>query len=936
MDANSVYAVVDIETTGTNVAEGNRTIQIGCVLVQNGRIINQFSSDVNPQMAIPPAIKNLTGISDAQVKKAPLFDDIAGTLYSLLTDTVFVAHNVNFDFPFLNAEFERVGYPALKIEAIDTVTLSQILLPSLSSFRLHDITQTLNINHVHPHSADDDALVTAELLIVLFKKLQTLPIVTLQRMVEIGAELPQNTAAVFEWALTGAKKQHSALPDDLMVTNSMALRRVRQLRPDHQTAASYPKTKKSKLKHYPKQFEWRADQAKMMNLIYRHYQPDQPENVPLIVEAPTGTGKTLGYMFPLAYLSQSTGRQAVIATDTVLLQNQLADQTVPLLQRMLPFEISVAVVKGNQHYIDVSRFVEALGTDSRSKQSQLIKLRLLVWLTETETGDLDELHFRNDPPFLDVVRHRGLNQLDETDAFYEVDFLRRLYQRLPDAMFVIVNHAFLVQRAQSLGRQLRQPFLVIDEAQHLADYAMRSQRQRFDFQEITNLTRHMNRRLDADNEHGLVKILTGEPYHSQLAMLATWTTEFDRQLTALSAYLINAYQEQLNGAKQQPFVEIALDNTVWQTFVASRSGLFEQLQILMDKLHAGLATLSEAFEKETDRWLVSERQSMTQLQTDFHKIEGSWSTLMTMQQQESSEQLMHWLTVSADRQHLILTASLISVKGFLTNRVYAAFKAPIFTGATLFSSNRSQYLYDELDLDRNKTKIRRMKSDFNFEQQAQLYVSTEAPEISDTPAYETYLAKALKQLMKASNRPTLVLFNSLSTVASVYERLTVEGPRINRVILAQGISGGKEKMIKRFMDEDNAVLLGAATFWEGIDLPQDKLQLLVITRLPFDAPEQLEVKARYNQLKAAGKSPFYNLALPKATLRLRQGVGRLIRTSDDYGVVVVLDSRLATHQYGQTMLKTLPTSLPVKKAGLTEIVKGTQNFFKIHRSSAQD
>ncbi|WP_054758481.1 exonuclease domain-containing protein [Secundilactobacillus collinoides] len=225
MDTNTIYAIVDIETTGTSVADGNRIIQFGCVLVQNGRIINKFATDVNPQQQIPEPIKALTGISDEQVKHAPLFDDVAGTIYSLLTGTVFVAHNVNFDFPFVNAELERVGYPTLPIEAIDTVTLSQILLPTVDSYRLHDLSSYLSIRHDHPHSADDDALVTAKLLIVLLKQLTALPIVTLQQMVAVGAELPQQTAELFDWALHETRKRHEALPDDLMVSNGIALRK---------------------------------------------------------------------------------------------------------------------------------------------------------------------------------------------------------------------------------------------------------------------------------------------------------------------------------------------------------------------------------------------------------------------------------------------------------------------------------------------------------------------------------------------------------------------------------------------------------------------------------------------------------------------------------------------------------------------------------------
>ncbi len=199
-------------------------IQFGCVLVQNGKIINHFNTDVNPQTSIPQSIQALTGITEAQVKRAPLFDDVAGTIYSLLSDTVFVAHNVNFDFPFVNAELERVGYPKLDIQAIDTVTLSQILLPTVPSYRLHDLTQYLSIEHDHPHTANDDALVTGELLIVLFKRMLELPIVTLQQMVEEDADLPQ---ILVKFSNGDSQKfVKSAQFDNLYVSHGIALRKT--------------------------------------------------------------------------------------------------------------------------------------------------------------------------------------------------------------------------------------------------------------------------------------------------------------------------------------------------------------------------------------------------------------------------------------------------------------------------------------------------------------------------------------------------------------------------------------------------------------------------------------------------------------------------------------------------------------------------------------
>ncbi|GAX07852.1 ATP-dependent helicase [Secundilactobacillus silagincola] len=937
MDANTIYAVVDIETTGTNVAEGNRMIQFGCVLVQNGKIINHFNTDVNPQTSIPQSIQALTGITEAQVKRAPLFDDVAGTIYSLLSDTVFVAHNVNFDFPFVNAELERVGYPKLDIQAIDTVTLSQILLPTVPSYRLHDLTQYLSIEHDHPHTANDDALVTGELLIVLFKRMLELPIVTLQQMVEEDADLPQDTGEVFKWGLAEVRKNPRSLPDNLYVSHGIALRKTPVLTATDDREYTYPRTKKNKLKRFPKHFEWRADQAKMMNLVYRQYTDAETANQPLIVEAPTGTGKTLGYALPMAYLAQKFDKQVVIATDTVLLQNQLINQTMPLLEEMLPFEIHAEVVKGNAHYLDLSRFKVSLSQADHSKQTQLIKLRLLVWLTQTSTGDLDELHFKNEPPYLDSVYHHGMTDLTDTDPFYEDDFLRRLYKRLKYTRFIIVNHAFLIQHADLLGDDFSQPYLVVDEAQHLADYALKTQRQKFDFQVSLSTGRRLMELLDPDNEYGLNAATDGLTLNEDLNTFYRWLIEFNRQLKALSDYLTSHFKTQFGGKFTKPYKEIVISEADWVSFLNQRKGLFEQLDILVGKFQDKLAKITESFYQQSNRWLKSDEELFMRFSHAVNALTDAWHTLSTIRLAPQHEEAgtgsyLYWLTISNDLTHIMIASNLMTVEGFLSQQIYSHFQAPMFTGATLFSSNRSQYLYDQLDLDRSAVKMRRLKSDFNFEAQAKMYISNDAPDIKEEDKYNQYVSQTLIKTLAKVDRPTLVLFNSLAAIESVYGALTDAIHPKERLILAQGISGSKEKLIKRFMDEDNAVLLGAASFWEGIDLPQDKLQLLIIARLPFDSPDQLETKVQYERMKAKGKNPFYNLSLPKATLRLRQGIGRLIRTRQDYGVVIVLDSRLVTRHYGQTIIKTLPASLPIMTGTTPQLLSDITKFFKKHKS----
>jgi ATP-dependent DNA helicase DinG len=192
----------------------------------------------------------------------------------------------------------------------------------------------------------------------------------------------------------------------------------------------------------------------------------------------------------------------------------------------------------------------------------------------------------------------------------------------------------------------------------------------------------------------------------------------------------------------------------------------------------------------------------------------------------------------------------------------------------------------------------------------------------------TYLAAAISQIAGAVNKQTLVLFNSLSVIEQVYQKLCAQPEFAQREIFAQGISGSRERIAKRFATSHGAILLGAASFWEGIDLPAEQLELLIVTRLPFDSPDRVFVKANYARLEAAGKNPFYSAALPAATLKLRQGIGRLIRTPHDRGAIVILDQRLIERHYGQSILRALPADLPQTTGDTSAIAQGLVNFFE--------
>ncbi|MCD7131733.1 helicase C-terminal domain-containing protein [Limosilactobacillus balticus] len=929
-----IYSVVDLETTGTNVNHGDRIIQIGCVLVQDGEIINHFETKINPREKIPRSIVQLTGIEDKDVRKAPLFEDIAGTIYSLLAETTFVAHNVNFDFPFLNAELERAGYPSLSIPAIDTVTLSQILLPTAKSFRLRDLTSSLHIEHDHPHSAVSDAEATAELLTDLLKRIEQLPTLTLEKITQLKLNLPQQTAGVFDVELLRRRKSPQPLSEELYVSHGIVLHKSRPITANGQREQhKYPSTKKAKEKLYGETLKLRPVQAKMMNSIYNNYTHDEPKN--MIVEAGTGVGKTLGYLFPLSYVAYPD-KKIVVSTATNILQQQIIDTSIAQLNKVLPFKMNSVIIKGNAHYIDIARFVHSLSVIEDSKLVQLLKAKILVWLLSTQSGDLDELNLNSQQsPYFTEIRHQGIRSLNPANAFYHDDFLVRREKRLHQADIIITNHAYLVAHAQELGDGTRRPYLVIDEAQHLSESILKRSRRTFNFQKLRTAVHIMSGLVNNGNDRNLTDIFAEQALGSyNVELLRGDLNAVEEAVDLFQQALYRQYMTSATGNPDNELIEQPLQNDQVTALLDISGPVMMKLEQALSSVQLHFSALSHLFNSQSDRWLLSDRYLMSQFQSQLAKLIEADQTLNEFNEtlQQQGEAAAFWITIrqSSEQSALQLSGGLLEATHYLTKNVYPYFAQPLFVGATLFTSPRSLYLYHQLDLERSNTLTRHFASPYNYKQHAKLLIAEDAPVPSaqNNSDYIKYLSDTIYQLTKNADYQTMILFNSLVMIEQVYSQLRETDLFDQRDILAQGITGNRDKILKQFSGGKNSILLGASSFWEGIDLPESALELLIITRLPFDSPDEIMNRAHNKLLQQQGKNPFYHSELPKATMRLRQGIGRLLRTEDDHGVAVVLDPRLQTRRYGKTILSSLPTDLPVSSKKTAELISITQKFLQ--------
>lgn len=921
MNKETTYVVVDIETTGTNLNE-DRIIQIGCVFIQNDQIISRFAADVNPKRKISKQIQSLTGISNEQVAQAPYFEDIAFDLSKRLEGCVFVAHNIYFDYQFLNFELTRCGAPALTNAGVDTVELAQIFWPKSPSFRLNDLAEQAGVNHNRPHQADSDAEVTAELLLMIKESIKALPLVTLEKIVALadqcGMETQDYIASVYHEMLAEPRE----LGPNLEIINGLALQKKQVEYFNYQQSGSYPQTQAEKETLYGEEFEYRKNQGEMMNLVYDFFShADEERDKNFALEVPTGSGKTFGYLLPLSYLA-TPEKPVIISTVSLLLESQIIQKAIPQVNQLRPESVVATLVKSQRHFIDLESFANTLITPTKQKQYALHQMGVLVWLTQTQTGELGELNLTTlKHRFFEQVQHRGNDYLLENSAFYEVDFWRHLQKQMKQANVIVVNHAFLCQENYRETALLPStPYLIIDEAHHLAEIVQQTGLAKVNSFDLNKSLQHL---FNDEYRQPIVLDLWELPlWQSQIKSLRYLVSEAQELLELFKEDWLEFFLVDYNYQQNQ---DIMLTNELLQQLPVYTQKHLKQFLIALKELTNLSTEIEELYLQELTAWTHSERLALNDWFDDLHrfkeKVKGTHLFFS-----ESPTEIVRWFQISDQHQSITGYLTDFSVSQIEKSSWYQRFDHILYTGGTITVATDQQYLARTLGL--AEIPLVTLAGEYDYSQQARLFVPDSPKENIDvnSHAYGNYVGKVVEEISVNLKRPMLVLFTSHEMLQKVYRRLHFKLLNMGIEVLAQGISGSREKIIKRFSHNQHSILLGTDSFWEGIDIPGEALKIIVVTRLPFESPSRPFVKEKYRYLDEQGINSFNDYALPKAGLRLRQGLGRLIRSRNDHGALVVLDRRLLTANYSQTLLQSLPPELPIIEGELSKIIAEMEEF----------
>jgi len=585
----------------------------------------------------------------------------------------------------------------------------------------------------------------------------------------------------------------------------------------------------------------------------------------LCVEAGTGTGKTLAYLLPVIF----SNKRVVISTATKNLQEQLFSKDIPFLEKALNLKFSVCYMKGRSNYLCWNKLEEVEGgTYLFSPQDPKYLKLIKKWAQRTATGDRAELAELPE----DILLWHHLDAARETCTGqkcrnFDSCFITRVRQQALESDIIIVNHhlffADLALRQGDFGSVLPDySTLVFDEAHELEDVATQYFGVMVSNYRIEELARDADRVL---NESGSSSAFLS----SQIAKLMERSKEFFTRFQGREGrYALQPFGSEAGIRRGLYGVDLLID---------SYRALQTQLEVIRTSLN-NLSVQSDSIDA-----LVRRSQ---ELELDLTEILES-----------DSKDHVFWCEVRG--RGIFLWASPINISGIMEDRLFARVNSAILTSATLSTGGNFVFAKSRLGIEDADELI--IPSHFDFQNQSILYVPKNIPEPRED-GWLRHACKELETILEASKGRAFLLFTSYSQMEQVYQSLR---SRLRFPMLIQG-EKSKSALLESFRNTPNAVLFATSSFWQGVDVQGEQLSCVVIDKLPFSVPSDPVVAARIAQINESGGNAFYDYQVPTATILLKQGMGRLIRSKTDRGILVLLDKRILTKSYGRFFLRSLP------------------------------
>jgi len=678
-------------------------------------------------------------------------------------------------------------------------------------------------------------------------------------------------------------------------------------------------------------YEFRPQQIEMMEVVSQAINEDKIA----IVEAGTGTGKTLAYLLPAITYAVGNQERMVVSTNTINLQEQLVNKDLPFLQSVFAQKFKAVLVKGRTNYACKRKLMEAdQDLDLFSEQGDKSELKtLLDWAKTTKDGSKSDLNIEPRYDVWEKIQSESDTSLKTKCPFYNECFFYSARRKAAVADVLVANHHLLfsdlaVRAARGASENAILPTydrIVLDEAHNVEEVATSYFGTRVTSLGLLRMLGKLYRKKGSD-EKGLLIYLSGKlgkvarrmPHEDflkvQEGLQELGVTEAEKLRVTLTATMDKIF-ETVAGADSQnakfsekklrltPFI---VDQTEWQENVV------QPTQSLVKEIHRFAARLNELMRKlEAIQMKIGlSALSLTiDLQAQLDRLDLAANDIEHILL-ELDETHVRWVEVKIGykgAQMVRLQSSPLDVAPILKETVYDKFKNILLTSATLTVEGRFDYLKKRLGLTAvasDKILERQLAAPFDYETQTLVAIPTDIPE-PNSPSFVNEITELIFKSVQISQGRAFVLFTSYGLLYKLYNVLK---PRIEALgfnVYKQG-QENRHRLLERFRDDKSSVLFATDSFWEGVDVHGESLEMVIITKLPFRVPTEPIVEARVEAIERRGGNAFLEYTVPQAAIKFKQGFGRLIRRKTDRGAVLILDKRVIQKKYGRGFLNSLP------------------------------